>query len=191
MCKCNLACVSRCVGGEQSKWSPVPGSSQWGLVPVAEPASLPAGRGTAHTPQPQPDRSLPGNTHSCQSVFQLLAADQCTQICNMIKMCVWPRTSSLCVCRTCYPWLEIPPREQPTTTSRTLLTLACSHPSLSNTLPSITLPLRTGLMFAYISCCLNFFYVAGSPTHSWCAARWMSGCTCHSHTYKHTQSTNV
>ncbi|XP_008308507.1 aryl hydrocarbon receptor nuclear translocator 2 isoform X3 [Cynoglossus semilaevis] len=38
--------------------------------------------------------------------------------------------------RTCYPWLEILPREQPTTTSRTLLTLACSRPSLSNLPPS-------------------------------------------------------
>lgn len=38
----------------------------------------------------------------------------------------------LCVCRTCCPYLEIQPREQPTTILRTLLTLGCFLPSLSN-----------------------------------------------------------
>lgn len=47
-------------------------------------------------------------------------------------------TANLRVCRTCYPWLEIPPREPPTTTLRTSLTSACSRPFLSS--PSLSSP---------------------------------------------------
>lgn len=70
--------------------------------------------------------------------------------------------SPLCVCRTCYPWLEIPPREQPTTTSRTLLTSACSHPSLSNHLsPSQNwTELHSSLMLSHFSILLNHQHTA-------------------------------
>lgn len=123
---CHHVFVSRCVRGEQSDWSPVPGSSQRGLVPVAEPASLPAGRRTAHTPQPQSDGSLPGNTLSLISVHIYAIRPRC--------LTSDPPPPTVCVCRTCCPWLEIPPREQPTTTLRILLTSGCSHPSLSKPL---------------------------------------------------------
>lgn len=91
--------------------------------------------------------------------------------------------SPLCVCRTCYPWLEIPPREQPTTTSRTLLTSACSHPSLSNHLsPSQNwTELHSSLMLSHFSILLNHKHTA-HVQHGECLG---------AHTTTNTQSTHV
>ncbi|KAG7220831.1 hypothetical protein INR49_031570 [Caranx melampygus] len=65
--------------------------------------------------------------------------------------------------RTCYPWLEIPHREQPTTTLRILLTSACSLPSLSNT-PPPPQPLHHSPsqnwtdVWIHLSCSVSLFY---------------------------------
>lgn len=144
---CHHICVSRCVRGEQSDWSPVPGSSQWGLVPVAEPASLPASWGTAYTPQPQSDRSLPGNTHF-YSRPKLHPAAGCWSVYTYMT----PPPPFVSAGHVTHGWRSHPgnsqlqhwgfcwPRDVPT-----LLWIT-----------PITLPLRTELMFAFISCC-SFF----------------------------------
>lgn len=87
------------------------------------------------------------------------------------------RPPLLCLCRTCYPWLEIPPREQPTTTLRTSLTSACFHPSLSNAplSPSLSLSeldwcLHSSLMLSHFSILLDHQHAADvqhSPLMFW------------------------
>lgn len=98
---------------------------------------------------------------------------------------IWHLTPpSLCLCRTCYPWLEIPPRELPTTTLRTSLILACSPPSLSNTPPSLStsLPVRTGLAFiSHVVSHFSMLLVHNTPLM--CST--VNVCSCHSHTVKH------
>lgn len=49
-------------------------------------------------------------------------------------------STSLPLGRTCYPWPVTPPREQQTTTLKTLLTWACSRPSLSKPPPLPLIP---------------------------------------------------
>ena len=126
---------------------------------MAEPASLPAHWRTAHAPQPKSDRSLPGNSKFPENVRELFS-------------CLLPtKMYPLCVCRTCYPYLEIQPREQPTTILRTLLTWGCFHPSLSNVHIS---PFLSKLKYILHSFHVVYFcYVTGSP----CAAQWMSALT--------------
>lgn len=143
---------------------------------------------STHTPTPARRKFSRYHTHThtpavCQSV---LAADQCTQICNMSDRDVSDLRPPSCVSAghvthgwrshsgnsqlqhwgLCWPW-HVP----------TLLWVKAPP-------PSITLPLRTGLMFAFISCCPVFFLCCWI-TNTW----WLLGCTCHSHT--NTQLTNV
>lgn len=163
--------------GAQFQGRPSEVWSQWQNQHHSQPA------GEQHT-HPNPSQTEVFQvTHTSaaeQSFIQLLAADQCIHI--------WP-PPPVCVCRTCYPWLEIPPREQPTTTSRILLTSGCSHPSLSN--PPLHSPSQNWTNVC-IHLMLSIFFLCCWITNTQLsAAEWMSGCTCHSPTDKHTQSTNV
>uniref|UniRef100_A0A8D3CF84 Aryl hydrocarbon receptor nuclear translocator 2 n=1 Tax=Scophthalmus maximus TaxID=52904 RepID=A0A8D3CF84_SCOMX len=121
----NLAQISRQLNPGQVAWSgnrpPFSGQMCRGRAVRAEPSSrvVPARCGPSGRTSITPSR--PGSsTHT-----QTPARQKCS--------------------RTCYPWLEIPPRERPTTTSRISLTSACSHPSPSNTPLSPPLSLSLSL----------------------------------------------